>query len=97
MSVSTKEEVATLHVFQNQIHMLIICPSVYVIKPSSDTCFSHPLMTMSDKKLYAFIYCTVELKNISPYLHYKTLLLVIQMCHLQGTSELFYRRNSQKV
>lgn len=43
--------------------MLIVYPTVNVIN-SSDTCFNHP--HMSDKKLYAFIYFTVELKAFLP-------------------------------
>lgn len=45
--------------------MLVIYPSVYIKKPSSDICFSHPHMTMSDNKLYAFIvlFCIVLLHN----------------------------------
>lgn len=53
-------EEAILHVLK-RIRHIVIYSSVYIYhETSSNTCFSHPHMTMSDKKLYAFIYCTVE-------------------------------------
>lgn len=63
-SVSTiRKNKLSLHVYkkkkQTHVSYLFIC--IYIIKKnSSNTCFNHPHMTMSDTKLYAFIYCAVE-------------------------------------
>lgn len=65
-SVSTiRKKKLSLHVYKKKRNklMLVIYSSVYISlkkKTSSNTCFNHPHMTMSDTKLYAFIYCAVE-------------------------------------